>query len=69
MLLRKLISDVEEENSRLSNLKLSLDESNEQVTTMLFLLHNSSLQQYNIYFKVFYLFLPLGEFKHHGQVK
>uniref|UniRef100_A0A3B3E1G4 Kinetochore protein NDC80 n=1 Tax=Oryzias melastigma TaxID=30732 RepID=A0A3B3E1G4_ORYME len=33
MLLRKLISDVEEENSRLSNLKLSLDESNEQVNS------------------------------------
>jgi len=31
MLLRKLISDVEEENSRLANLKLSLDESCEQV--------------------------------------
>ncbi|XP_004072297.3 kinetochore protein NDC80 homolog [Oryzias latipes] len=33
MLLRKLISDVEEENSRLSNLKLSLEESNEQVNS------------------------------------
>ncbi|XP_014897726.1 kinetochore protein NDC80 homolog isoform X2 [Poecilia latipinna] len=33
MLLRKLISDVEEENSRLSNLKLSLEESCEQVNS------------------------------------
>ncbi|KAM4577400.1 kinetochore protein NDC80 homolog [Odontesthes bonariensis] len=33
MLLRKLISDVEEENSRLANLKLSLDESCEQVNS------------------------------------
>lgn len=31
MLLRKLISDVEEENSRLANVKLSLEESCEQV--------------------------------------
>ncbi|XP_034548550.1 kinetochore protein NDC80 homolog isoform X2 [Notolabrus celidotus] len=31
MLLRKLVSDVEEENSRLANMKLSLDESCEQV--------------------------------------
>ncbi|XP_017269183.1 kinetochore protein NDC80 homolog isoform X2 [Kryptolebias marmoratus] len=35
MLLRKLISDVEEENSRLANLKLSLEESIEQVTSNL----------------------------------
>ncbi|KAM6930905.1 kinetochore protein NDC80 homolog [Xenentodon cancila] len=33
MLLRKLISDVEEENSRLANLKLSLEESYEQVNS------------------------------------
>lgn len=33
MLLRKLISDVEEENSRLTNLKLSLEESCEQVNS------------------------------------
>lgn len=33
MLLRKLISDVEEENSRLANTKLSLEESCEQVIT------------------------------------
>lgn len=32
MLLRKLISDVEEENGRLANMKLSLEESCEQVT-------------------------------------
>ncbi|XP_030593840.1 kinetochore protein NDC80 homolog [Archocentrus centrarchus] len=33
MLLRKLISDVEEENSRLANMKLSLEESCEQVNS------------------------------------
>uniref|UniRef100_UPI0037E8B14C kinetochore protein NDC80 homolog n=1 Tax=Semicossyphus pulcher TaxID=241346 RepID=UPI0037E8B14C len=33
MLLRKLVSDVEEENSRLANMKLSLDESCEQVNS------------------------------------
>ncbi|MEQ2250642.1 hypothetical protein ILYODFUR_003037 [Ilyodon furcidens] len=33
ILLRKLISDVEEENSRLTNLKLSLEESSEQVSS------------------------------------
>uniref|UniRef100_A0AAQ4R1Y0 Kinetochore protein NDC80 n=1 Tax=Gasterosteus aculeatus aculeatus TaxID=481459 RepID=A0AAQ4R1Y0_GASAC len=33
MLLRKLISDVEEENSRLANMKLSLEESSEQVNS------------------------------------
>ncbi|XP_060894852.1 kinetochore protein NDC80 homolog isoform X2 [Labrus mixtus] len=33
MLLRKLVSDVEEENSRLTNMKLSLDESSEQVNS------------------------------------
>ncbi|XP_037535999.1 kinetochore protein NDC80 homolog [Nematolebias whitei] len=33
MLLRKLVSDVEEENSRLANVKLSLEESIEQVTS------------------------------------
>lgn len=38
MLLRKLISDVEEENSRLSNLKLSLEESCEQVAIVFLLL-------------------------------
>lgn len=32
MLLRKLISDVEEENSRLANMNVSLEESREQVT-------------------------------------
>lgn len=32
MLLRKLVSDVEEENSRLANVKLSLEETCEQVT-------------------------------------
>lgn len=31
MLLRKLIGDVEEENSRFANMKLSLEESSEQV--------------------------------------
>lgn len=36
MLLRKLISDVEEENSRLANMKLSLEESCEQVTPFFF---------------------------------
>ncbi|XP_068559668.1 kinetochore protein NDC80 homolog [Cebidichthys violaceus] len=35
MLLRKLISDVEEENSRLANMKLSLEESSEQVNSNL----------------------------------
>lgn len=38
MLLRKLISDVEEENSRLANMKLSLEESCEQVTDLFFAL-------------------------------
>ncbi|XP_054467133.1 kinetochore protein NDC80 homolog isoform X1 [Anoplopoma fimbria] len=33
MLLRKLVSDVEEENSRLANMKLSLEESSEQVNS------------------------------------
>ncbi|XP_035513650.1 kinetochore protein NDC80 homolog [Morone saxatilis] len=33
MLLRKLVSDVEEENSRLANMKLSLEESCEQVNS------------------------------------
>lgn len=33
MLLRKLISDVEEENSRLANQKLSLEESSEQISS------------------------------------
>ncbi|KAM3610206.1 uncharacterized protein V6R79_000677 [Siganus canaliculatus] len=33
MLLRKLVSDVEEENSRLTNMKLSLEESLEQVNS------------------------------------
>ncbi|XP_036953356.1 kinetochore protein NDC80 homolog isoform X1 [Acanthopagrus latus] len=33
MLLRKLISDVEEENSRFANMKLSLEESSEQVNS------------------------------------
>ncbi|KAM7017660.1 kinetochore protein NDC80 homolog [Tautogolabrus adspersus] len=33
MLLRKLVSDVEEENSRLTNMKLSLEESCEQVNS------------------------------------
>lgn len=32
MQLRKLVGDVEEENSRLTNMKLSLEESCEQVT-------------------------------------
>lgn len=36
MLLRKLISDVEEERSRLANIKLSLEESCEQVTPLYF---------------------------------
>ncbi|XP_076027091.1 kinetochore protein NDC80 homolog [Genypterus blacodes] len=33
MILRKLISDVEEENSRLANMKLSLEESSDQVNS------------------------------------
>lgn len=40
MLLRKLISDVEEENSRLANMKLSLEESSEQVTRCHYYLFN-----------------------------
>ena len=35
MLLRKLVSDVEEENSRLANTNLTLEESCEQVTKSL----------------------------------
>ncbi|KAM6943866.1 kinetochore protein NDC80 homolog [Lycodopsis pacificus] len=45
MLLRKLVSDVEEENSRLANMKLSLEESSEQVNSNLLDKSNDLKQQ------------------------
>ncbi|XP_059193190.1 kinetochore protein NDC80 homolog [Centropristis striata] len=44
MLLRKLVSDVEEENSRLANMKLSLEESSEQVNSNIFYKSNDLKQ-------------------------
>lgn len=49
MLLRKLISDVEEENSRLANMKLSLEESCEQVTQNIVLFNENSVDDWKVF--------------------
>lgn len=49
MLLRKLISDVEEENSRLANMKLSLEESCEQVTQDIVLSNHNSVDDWKVF--------------------
>ncbi len=57
MLLRKLVSDVEEENSRLANMKLSLEESCEQVTNH-FHYFTFSLSDHitKVFFKILFFF-------------
>lgn len=57
MVLRKLISDVEEDNSRLANMKLSLEESCEQVTKSSFSSTDTQYYQSTFIFKSqFYFF-------------
>lgn len=65
MRLRKLISDMEEENSQLAHMKLSLEESCEQVTSSVLTMYICKLGQRD---KTFFLFLQ-GELEHLGQVQ
>lgn len=65
MRLRKLISDMEEENSQLAHMKLSLEESCEQVTSSVLTMYICKLGQRG---KTFFLFLQ-GELEHLGQVQ
>lgn len=67
MRLRKLIGDMEEENSQLAHMKLSLEESCEQVTSSVLTMSQCCcmLEQRG---KTFYLRLQ-GELEHLGQVQ